>query len=457
MAFIAVHIVLLALLALQGIHRFWLLRGLLVRQPPVKQQTAQPRVTVQLPLFNEPQVTPRLLRAVARLSYPKHLVDLQILDDSTDHTPQIVLENLHYLDGWDVAHIRRADRKGFKAGALAEGLKTAKGEFVLVLDADFVPQPELIEQLVERFEPDVAVVQGRWGHLNPLANLLTRCERILLDGHFFVEHASRYRLGHWFNFNGTAGMWRKSAIADAGGWEGDTLTEDLDLSLRAQMRGWRFIFAEDVVVPAELPASWSAFRSQQARWARGGVQVAKKLIPSIWRSGASLRVRLDAIAHLVQGVGWPIGTAVGLLLPFSLAVRYRIDADWMGAFDILVFGLAVGGWAAFYGVAGLRARSRSIGWLPFALAVGMGLGISQTRAVWLGLTGGQGVFVRTPKGGTRGAKMPPTFWLELVTALYLSGAVVLAGYNGWWTGVPFLTLYAVGYSLSAGWTLREMK
>src|SRR5665213_2196500 len=267
------------------------------RPRPLGRFSELPAVTVQLPLFNEMYVVERLLDSVATIRYPRDRFQIQVLDD-------------------------RTDRSGFKAGALQNGLHTAKGEFILIFDADFLPLPDILERAIDHFsDPKVAVVQCRWEHVNRDFSALTEVQALMLDGHFIMEHAGRNWSGRFFNFNGTAGLWRRAAIADAGDWQHDTLTEDMDLSYRAQLRGWKFVYLPEIAAPAELPVEMSAFKSQQFRWAKGSVQVAIKLLSTILRSNATFAQKSEAFFHLTNNLAYPLLWLLSILLLPNLALR----------------------------------------------------------------------------------------------------------------------------------------
>ena len=285
-------------LSAYGVHRYFIIYLFLKNRKhepkPVGRFEQLPRVTVQLPIFNEVYVAERLLRSVSELDYPRELLEIQVLDDSTDETREITASCAEELTarGFNVQLIQRVDREGFKAGALAAGLEATEGEFVCILDADFVPPADLLRRTVRLlYRPEVGMIQTRWGHLNRGYSLLTRVQAMFLDGHLLLEQTARSRSGRFFNFNGTAGLWRRSCIEEAGGWQHDTLTEDLDLSYRAQLAGWKFIFLSDVVTPAELPVDMNGFKSQQHRWTKGSIQTCKKLLPRIWRATCRSRSR----------------------------------------------------------------------------------------------------------------------------------------------------------------------
>jgi len=308
-------------LSAYGVHRYFIIYLFLKNRKresvPAGRFEKLPVVTVQLPIFNEVYVVERLLRSVSKLDYPRDRLQIQVLDDSTDETREITADCAAELRkrGFDVELIHRADRTGFKAGALERGLATARGEFVCILDADFVPPPHLLRETVDFFtDPKVGMIQTRWGHLNRGYSLLTRVQAMFLDGHLVLEQTARSRSGRFFNFNGTAGLWRKSCIEEAGGWQHDTLTEDLDLSYRAQLAGWKFIFLPDVVTPAELPVDMNGFKSQQHRWTKGSIQTCKKLLPEIWRSKLPMPIKLEATGHLVSNFAYLLLACLVVLL-----------------------------------------------------------------------------------------------------------------------------------------------
>lgn len=372
---------------------------------PAEEPVEWPLVTVQLPIYNELYVAERVIRAAARLDYPADRLEIQVLDDSTDETADLVAHVVDDLQhrGIDVVHVRRSERDGYKAGALAAGLKVAKGEFMAIFDADFIPRPDFLRRTVGEFsDPGVAFVQGRWGHVNRNYSLITRLQSLAIDAHFMVEQSARKHLGFWFNFNGTAGIWRATAIEDAGGWTADTLTEDLDLSYRAHLRGWRGQYLADVDVPGELPAQMSSFRRQQHRWARGSLECAHKLLPSIWRSDAPWPIKFQATAHL---------TAYSIhLLLFAVALSYPL---------VVFGGIRYDGFTTLYGLGYLFALSSlspgiffitgqhqlSRPWireLPKILAVtilGSGLMINTVRAAIQIFTRPNPEFERTAKFG----------------------------------------------------------
>src|ERR687883_106700 len=309
---LATYFFVLVILAVYGWHRYYLVYLYMKhkdRQPvPAGQFATLPPVTIQLPIYNEMYVADRLIDAVCQLDYPRELLEIQVLDDSTDETRAVAEQAVrrNAAKGIDITYLHRTDRTGFKAGALEAGMKVAKGEFIAIFDADFIPSTDFLQRTVQFFsDPKVAMVQARWGHINQDYSLLTKVQSILLDAHFVLEHGGRNRSGHFFNFNGTAGIWRRAAIVDAGGWQHDTLTEDLDLSYRAQLRGWRFVYLPEIEAPAELPVEMSSFKSQQFRWAKGSIQVAKKMLPTILRAEIPFSVKMEAFFHLTNNFAYP--------------------------------------------------------------------------------------------------------------------------------------------------------
>ncbi len=327
LALLIPYFIVLIILASYGAHRYWLVY---LYYKHKKNKTTEPaarfsfddlpRVTVQLPIFNEQYVVDRLLDAVCRLEYPKGKLDIQLLDDSTDETVEVarLLVERYAALGHPVVYVHRDNREGYKAGALEAGLKTAKGEFIAIFDADFVPPPDFLLKCIHHFtDPNIGMVQTRWTHINRNYSLLTQVEAILLDGHFVLEHSGRARSGVFFNFNGTAGMWRRVAIDEAGGWQHDTLTEDTDLSYRAQLKGWKFLYLQDVECPAELPVEMTAFKTQQARWAKGLIQVSKKILPQVFASDVPRKVKVEACYHLTANLSYPLMIVLSVLADAS--------------------------------------------------------------------------------------------------------------------------------------------
>ncbi len=475
----------LLLLAGFGWHRYrlvWILfrrweraregtRRLAARGAP-RLEADPPSVLVQLPVFNERYVLERLLRAVAALDYPRSRLTVQVLDDSTDDTTEIAarLVEEQRAAGLAIEHIHRKERAGFKAGALQAGLEASDAPLVAVFDADFVPQPDFLRRIVPYLLADrrVGMVQARWGHLNRRYSLLTGVQAVLLDGHFIAEHGGRHAAGCWFNFNGTAGVWRRDAIADAGGWEGDTLTEDLDLSYRAQLRGWRFVFAPEIEAPAELPVSMNAFKVQQRRWAKGSLQTARKLLPQILAAKLPLRVRLEAFVHLSGNLCYVLMAILSLLMIPAMVARASTGLEEMALLDIPIFAAATLSVVSFYtasawrlrrmqpGRSGRRAFFAAIRHIPAALGVGIGLSFSNAVAVLEGIAGRRTPFERTPKYGVsksgeawRGkryrTRTAAVTLLEVMLGLALLLATGYAVALGMIASAPFLLLFAFGY------------
>lgn len=461
----------LLLLAILGAYRlrmvfhFWRYRD--IRPQPQRRfaEDELPRITVQLPLFNEMYVVERLVESVAQLDYPRHLLDIQVLDDSTDDTVQIaaaVVEKYRQL-GHDIHYIHRRDRTGFKAGALENGLKTAQGELVAVFDADFTPRPDCLRQMVDYFSDErIGMVQTRWSHINRDYSLLTRVQEVLLDGHFVVEQASRNRTGAFFNFNGTAGMWRRRAIDWSGGWQHDTLTEDTDLSFRAQLMGWRFVYLVDYDVPAELPVEMNAFKAQQRRWAKGLVQVGKKLLPRIWRHPQlSWQQKLELFFRLNGNLAAPLMILLSLLHIPVLMARFNQGLFHMMLLDVPLLLFSTISVVAFYGTAilYLHPHEKKRLWLiPLAMGMGIGLVFSNSRAVLEALFGIKSSFVRTPKYSVQnrqdnwlkaarlyGRKHGLLPMLELGLALYFVAAIWYAVHSEIYGTIPFLMIFLLGF------------
>jgi cellulose synthase/poly-beta-1,6-N-acetylglucosamine synthase-like glycosyltransferase len=470
LALLIPYFIVLIILAAYGAHRYWMVylyykhKKNKTTEPAVHFQSDDlPRVTVQLPIFNEQYVVDRLLDAVCRLDYPKEKLDIQLLDDSTDETVEVarILVDRYAALGHPVTYLHRDNREGYKAGALAEGLKTAKGEFVAIFDADFVPPPDFLLKCIHHFtDPKVAMVQTRWTHINRNYSVLTEVEAILLDGHFVLEHSARSRSGVFFNFNGTAGMWRCCAIDEAGGWQHDTLTEDTDLSYRAQLKGWKFVYLQDVECPAELPVEMTAFKTQQARWAKGLIQVSKKILPRVLASDASRAVKIEAFYHLTANLSYPLMIVLSVLLMPAMIIRFYQGWFQMLYIDLPLFMASTFSISSFYLVSQKelfpKRWLRSLLYLPLLMALGIGLTITNTRAVLEALAGKQTAFARTPKYRVEskkdkvGAKkyrkrLGWVPWIELLIGTYFALAVFYAIDNENYFTVPFLLLFVIGY------------
>ena len=470
LALLIPYFIVLIILAAYGAHRYWLVYLYYKHKEKKTKEPAalfrfddMPRVTVQLPIFNEQYVVERLLDAVCRLDYPKEKLDIQLLDDSTDETVEVarLLVDRYAALGHPVKYVHRENREGFKAGALEAGLKTAKGELVAIFDADFVPPPDFLMKCIHHFtDPKVGMVQTRWTHINRNYSLLTQVEAILLDGHFVLEHSGRARSGVFFNFNGTAGMWRRSAIDEAGGWEHDTLTEDTDLSYRAQLKGWKFLYLQDVECPAELPVEMTAFKTQQARWAKGLIQVSKKILPKVFASDASRHVKIEAVYHLTANVSYPLMIVLSVLLMPAMIIRFYQGWFQMLYIDLPLFVASTFSISSFYLVSQKelfpKSWLRSLLYLPLLMSLGIGLTITNTVAVLEALVGKQTAFARTPKYRVEskqdrvGAKkyrkrLGWVPWIELLIGTYFALAVFYAIDNENYFTVPFLLLFVIGY------------
>jgi hypothetical protein len=416
-------------------------------------------VTVQLPIYNELHTVERLLTAVAALDYPRDRLEIQVLDDSTDVTRQVVADVVNRIraQGVNMVHVTRGDRAGFKAGALAVGLTQARGELIAIFDADFMPPPDFLRRTVPHFaDPRVGCVQTRWGHLNREYSLLTRTQALGVDGHFVVEQTARNRSGLFINFNGTAGVWRRRCIDDAGGWEGDTLTEDLDLSYRAQLRGWRFVYLPQVVVPAELPAQITAFRRQQARWAQGSIQTAIKLIGPLLRTDQPLVVKVAGVLHLTGYAVHPFMLAVILLtFPMTYSTSWvLLGAPWLA--------FTAAGPPLLYTVTQITDSPdwrRRLRLLPMLVLLGTGLCLSNAGAVARAVLGVQRSFQRTPKfdlrasgdntwlGSMYALGRDSLVWGELALSVMAVGLLAMPGVR--WTFAPWLLIYAGGFGYVA--------
>jgi cellulose synthase/poly-beta-1,6-N-acetylglucosamine synthase-like glycosyltransferase len=385
----------LTVLAAYGLHRYWLVYSYVKYRknlPPIAPEpTEWPRVTVQLPIYNERYVVERLIETVARFDYPGEKLEIQVLDDSTDETRQVAwacVERYQAL-GLRIQYLHRDNREGYKAGALAEGLKSASGEFIAIFDADFLPGADFLRRTLPYFGDPVSrigMVQTRWTYLNRHYSALTEVESILLDGHFVIEHGARARSGCFFNFNGTAGVWRRAAIEDAGGWQHDTLTEDTDLSYRAQLRGWRFYYLPQIECPSELPVEMNGFKAQQARWAKGLVQTAKKILPQVLRADLPGAVKTEAVFHLTAGISYPLMIVLATMLLPAMVVRFYQGWWQMLLIDLPLFVASSCSISGFY-LASQRVLypkgwARTVLYLPFIMAVGIDFRCATPRLCW---------------------------------------------------------------------------
>src|SRR5579871_704918 len=462
------YFIVLILLAAYGAHRYVLVYLYYKHRKNRTTERASrfeelPRVTVQLPIFNEQFVIERLLDAISQLDYPLDKLDVQVLDDSTDETIAVASGLVeHYAAlGFPITYHHRTNREGFKAGALANGLKTAKGEFVAIFDADFTPPPDFLLKTIHHLhDPKIGMVQTRWTHINRNYSFLTEVEAILLDGHFVLEHSGRARSGVFFNFNGTAGVWRRTAIDEAGGWQHDTLTEDTDLSYRAQLKGWKFIYLQDVECPAELPVEMTAFKTQQARWAKGLIQTGKKVLPRVMKSDQPFHVKLEAWFHLTANLSYPLMCVLSVLLLPAMIIRFYQGWFQMLYIDIPLFLASTFSISSFYLVSQKelfpRSWLRTFIYLPFLMALGIGLTVTNTRAVLEALVGKKTAFARTPKYRVESKKdkvraknyrkrLGWVPWLELLIGTYFALTVYYAIDNENYLTIPFLVLFVVGY------------
>jgi len=477
------YFTLLGILSFYGIHRYevmwtyWRNRKNTPAGPKCLFDPLPP-VTIQLPLYNERYVVARLLEEVTRIDYPRELLQIQVLDDSTDETHALAarLCAQYRAQGFPVDYVHRTNRDGFKAGALENGLKTATGEFIAVFDADFVVPRDFLQKTIHPFtDPKIGLVQTRWSYLNRYYNLLTEVQGIMLDGHFILEHNARYRAGQFFNFNGTAGILRKSMIADAGGWEHDTLTEDSDLSYRAQLKGWRFAYLPEVECPSELPFDTRGFQIQQSRWAKGLTQVAVKLLRRILDTDLPWRIKLEALWHLTPNICYPLMTLVTALMLPVMIVRFYMGWQQLLIIDLPLLLATFASVIFFYVYAQFeRDRStwkRSVLMMPVLMAAGAALTVINTRAVMEALMGVQSAFVRTPKYAITGtqnrlnkrAEQKAKYrshagwlpFLEFGIGTYFLGAVFYAINTANFLAVPMLTIFVAGYYWASLSTLQR--
>jgi cellulose synthase/poly-beta-1,6-N-acetylglucosamine synthase-like glycosyltransferase len=481
LALCVLYVVVLAVLSIYGIHRSYLvLMALHLRErtrvlkegvaivplSEVVEGSRLPSVTIQLPMYNEATVVRRLLSKVAQIEYPRDRLEIQVLDDSTDETSLIAKRAVEDLgrEGIDAVYIHRTDRIGYKAGALAKGLEVAKGELVALFDADFLPPRDFLRAVIRHFEdPDVAMVQTRWGHINRDRSLLTRVAALMLDGHHLMENRIRAAAGWFFNFAGTGGIWRKCAIESSGGWQHDTLTEDLDLSYRAQLQGWKFVYRENIVTPAELPEDISAFRAQQFRWAVGTVQTSRKILGRVLRANLPWSLRKEAFFHLTPHFAYPLTILLGvILLPVVLLLPAWNSPLLIWVIDVpLCFG-TTGSLFAFYGMAERvqGRRSRNAFWLvPALIAVGVGIAPLVTRAMVRGFLTMAGEFVRTPKKGAVGGNRYRTSvsipMAESILCVISFASTIASIHSGHYIAVPFAALFTAGYAYMASAMLIE--
>jgi cellulose synthase/poly-beta-1,6-N-acetylglucosamine synthase-like glycosyltransferase len=473
------YFAILIVLSVYGIHRYEMIRGYwkhrkhMPVEPSVRFDEL-PRVTVQLPLYNERYVVERLLEQISKIDYPKHLLQIQVLDDSTDETHPFTerLVNEYRAAGVPIEYRHRSNRHGYKAGALQEGMQDATGEFIAVFDADFIPPRDFLQKTIHYFaDPQVGVVQTRWTYLNRHYNLLTEIQAMLLDGHFVLEHVARSGAGLFFNFNGTAGVLRREMITDAGGWQHDTLTEDSDLSYRSQLKGWRFVYVPSIECPSELPVDTYGFQVQQSRWAKGLTQVAIKLLPRILKSDIPWRTKAEAILHLTPNVSYPLMLILSALMLPVMIVRFYMGLFQMVMVDLPLIIASFWSISAFYVVAHKelfpKDWKRAVLLLPALIAAGVALTIINARAFFEAIFGYQTAFARTPKyavSGQQKVKMAETKyrkrsgWLpyaEIAVGTYFGIMVVFAIDTFNFFAIPFLLLFVSGYYWAGFSTLYE--
>lgn len=444
-----------------------------MNNPKPKLDFAEDIITIQLPLYNELYVVERLINSVCQIEYPKDKLEIQVLDDSTDETVDLVekIVKEKQAEGFDIKHVRRSNREGFKAGALKEGLKTAKGKFVAIFDADFIPKSDFLINTLKYFTDDkVGMVQTRWEHLNEDYSLLTRIQALALDGHFVIEQTVRNKAGFFINFNGTGGVWRKECIEDAGNWEGDTLTEDLDLSYRAQLRGWKFVYLRDFTTPAELPSEMNAFKAQQFRWTKGAIETAKKILPLVWKSKISFKLKIHSTFHLTNNIVFPFILIAGIL-NVPLVFIKNAGPYWNFFNFMAVFIIAFIGSFLFYTYSQKDVYpdwQKKIALFPLFMAGSMGLALNNTRAVIEGLMSRKSEFVRTPKFKVvtkedkaeknkylKNTKVQASTYVELILAIYCLIGVIAAIYFMEFASLPFQLMFFTGFASVSLLSLRQ--
>jgi len=482
MAMMIPYFLVLFVLAIYGLHRYWLVydyfayaKNVPAAPPPVENW---PRVTIQLPIFNERYVIERLVEAISRFDYPRELLDIQVLDDSTDETCEVARNCVerHAAQSLPIEYIHRTNREGYKAGALENGLRTSKGEFVTIFDADFLPEADFLRRTIPYFmNPEggagIGMVQTRWTYLNSDYSLLTNVETILLDGHFVVEHGARSRRGTFFNFNGTAGVWRRTAIEQAGGWQHDTLTEDTDLSYRAQLAGWTFLYLPNIECASELPVDMNGFKAQQARWAKGLMQTAKKILPKVFRSNAPWHVKAEAFFHLTANISYPLMVVLSTMLLPAMIVRFYQGWFQMLVIDLPLFLASTCSISSFYLVAQREIHPktwwRAILYMPFVMATGIGISVRNAQAVIEAIIGKKSEFARTPKFNIEGKKgsfakksyrnkagwMP---YAEVSLGIYFAATVLYSIRNENYATIPFLLLFVWGYLYTGLMSLSQV-
>jgi cellulose synthase/poly-beta-1,6-N-acetylglucosamine synthase-like glycosyltransferase len=479
-----VYIFSLTVLFIFGSHGFimiyYYLKYRFKKSQAVGEITTYPVVTVQLPVYNELYVVGRLIDASCTMVYPKEKLEIQVLDDSTDQTVELVAKCVekYKRQGFDIKHIRRGNRVGYKAGALKDGLAVARGEYVAIFDADFVPRQDFLLKTIPHFmtDPKVGMVQTRWEHLNSDYSLLTRTQAMALDGHFVIEQSVRNKVGFFINFNGTAGVWRKSCIEDAGNWQADTLTEDLDLSYRAQLRGWKFKYLNNVTSPAELPSEINALKSQQFRWTKGAIETARKILPIVWRSKLRLGIKVHATFHLTNNLVFPFIVIAGILnVPLVFIKHAGLYDSYFTFMSVFVFAFLGSFFFYLFSQRDVYADwRRRLFLFPLFMAGSMGFAVNNSRAVLEGLFKKKSEFVRTPKYSIKDKKdswidkkyvpmkISSTVVIEIVLAIYCLFGVASSLYFLEIAAVPFQLLFFLGFtfvsvmSLKHAWVARQV-
>lgn len=430
------------------------------------------KVTIQLPLYNELYVVERLIDSVCEIDFPKDRMEIQVLDDSTDETVNLVARKVAEKKalGFDILHVRRTNREGFKAGALKEGMKTATGEFIAIFDADFIPAKDFLKKTLSHFTDEkIGMVQTRWEHLNGDYSILTKAQALALDGHFVIEQNVRNKAGFFINFNGTGGIWRRSCIEDAGNWHADTLTEDLDLSYRAQLKGWRFVFLRDETSPAELPSEINALKAQQFRWTKGAIETAKKILPLVLKSKLPLRVKLQATFHLTNNLAFPFILLAAILnVPLIFIKNSGSHEAYFAVMSIFI--LAFIGSFMFYLYSQKDIRTdwrKKIVLFPLFMAGSMGFAVNNSRAVIEGLLSRKSEFVRTPKfkvvnqkdswsnNKYVNKKLEPSVIVELIMAIYCLVGIGSSIYFLEIAAIPFQLLFFIGFSFVSVTSIRH--
>ncbi|MGB8316776.1 MAG: glycosyltransferase [Ignavibacteriaceae bacterium] len=434
-----------------------------VKHIPIENLKLDSMVTIQLPLYNEFYVVERLINAICAIDYPKELLEIQVLDDSNDETVNVVAKMISQKqkEGFNIVHVRRDSRKGFKAGALKEGMKSAKGDYIAIFDADFIPNKNFLKKTLSFFNDDnVGMVQTRWEHLNGDYSLLTKAQALALDGHFVIEQSVRNKAGFFINFNGTGGVWRRKCIEDAGNWHDDTLTEDLDLSYRAQLNGWKFIFLKDFTSPAELPSEINALKSQQFRWTKGAIETAKKILPLVWKSNVPLRVKLQSTFHLTNNIVFPFILLAAILnVPLIFIKNSGPHEAYFAILSLFVLAFVSSFLFYIYSQKDVRSDWRKkIVLFPLFMAGSMGFAVNNSRAVIEGLLSRKSEFVRTPKFkvesnrdswiGKRylNNKLGLSVYVELIMAVYCLIGIISSVYFAEIAALPFQILFFTGFA-----------